>query len=57
MAKVEVNGKYQHPVYKFLKRHSAALYDENLCQGKNIPEDFCMFLVGKDGVPQKFYRR
>jgi glutathione peroxidase-family protein len=54
MQKVEINGHYTHPVYRFLKRHSPALYNAELCQGRNIPSDFCAFLVNRSGMPVKF---
>lgn len=57
LQKVEVNGRYTHPVYKYLKRNTPQLYDKDLCRGRLIREDFCKFLIDKDGLPIKYYSK
>ena len=47
MAKVEVNGKGTHPVFKFLKAKTPGLL------GDSIKWNFTKFLVGKDGSTVK----
>lgn len=56
-SKIEVNGHYIHPVFKFLKRNTPSLYDSALCEGKAIRDDFCKFLIAPNGIPVKFYSR
>ncbi|KAL4432943.1 hypothetical protein ABPG74_014457 [Tetrahymena malaccensis] len=52
--KVEVNGSYMHPLYKFLKRHSS-LYNYKLLNGAKITEDFSKFLINTKGEVVSFY--
>lgn len=47
--KVELNGEYTHPLYKYLKRNTPELYNSQLANGNNIREDFCKFLISEDG--------
>lgn len=34
--KIEVNGKYTHPIFKFLKRNTPELYDTELANANLI---------------------
>lgn len=43
MAKIEVNGDNQHPLYKFLKSQKGGLF------GSNIKWNFTKFLIDKNG--------
>ncbi|CAD8120297.1 unnamed protein product [Paramecium sonneborni] len=52
--KVELNGQYTHPLYKFLKRQTPQLYDEKLANGRQIKQDFCKFLISEEGQPIKY---
>ena len=45
MAKIEVNGDEEHPVYKFLKSQKSGILGL-----KRIKWNFEKFLVGKDGL-------
>ncbi len=47
MAKVEVNGKNTHPVFRFLKAKTPGLL------GEGIKWNFTKFLVGRDGTTVK----
>ena len=47
-SKVEINGEYIHPVFKFVKRKSI-LYDFVMQGGKNIKNDFSLFLFSEEG--------
>ncbi|KAM3146628.1 glutathione peroxidase activity protein [Paramecium bursaria] len=53
--KVEINGLYIHPLYKYLKRNSLEQYDKDLSCGKQINQDYCKFLVDEQGKVIKFY--
>jgi len=55
-AKVEVNGEYTAPVYKYLKKNSS-LYNFKLLNASAIKEDFCKFLVDREGNVVKFVDR
>ena len=48
-AKIEVNGKNEHPLYTYLKNEKKGVF------GKNIKWNFTKFLVGKNGNVVKRY--
>ena len=49
-AKIEVNGKDAHPLYKYLKEECPGILGL-----ESIKWNFTKFLVGKDGLPIKRY--
>lgn len=46
-SKVDVNGKYTHPIFKYLKDHLPGTI------GKSIKWNFTKFLIDKNGTPVK----
>ena len=42
--KIDVNGKYTHPIFKYLKNHSNHFF-----RGKRIKWNFTKFLIAPDG--------
>jgi glutathione peroxidase len=54
MDKINVNGKDTHDVYKFLRSNSK-LFDEKKKVAKEIPWNFCKFLVSADGKKVRYY--
>lgn len=48
-AKIDVNGKNVHPIYKYLKTELPGSL------GKRIKWNFTKFLISKDGIPLKRY--
>lgn len=54
LQKLEVNGAFTHPVFKYLKRHSS-LYNLTLLNGERITDDFCKFLCDAKGEVVAFY--
>mmetsp|Transcript_28948 Transcript_28948/g.33052 ORF Transcript_28948/g.33052 Transcript_28948/m.33052 type:complete len:111 (+) Transcript_28948:271-603(+) len=53
-AKIDVNGKNCHDVFKFCRTNSP-LYDENKNKCKSIPWNFTKFLIDRDGQVVAFY--
>lgn len=53
-AKTIVNGPDTCDVYRHLKRHSS-LYDKNTKTYKDLPWNFCKFLVDMNGEVVKYY--
>ncbi|KRX01299.1 Thioredoxin-like fold [Pseudocohnilembus persalinus] len=53
--KVELNGQYASPIFKFLKRNSI-LYDYRSLSAEPIVEDFSKFLIDQNGQVIKYYR-
>lgn len=51
-SKITVNGEETHPIFKYLKYHSALKTDEGL---KNIPWNFSKFLVDSNGKVINYY--
>ncbi|EGR28328.1 hypothetical protein IMG5_178250 [Ichthyophthirius multifiliis] len=54
LGKLEINGQYIHPLYKFLKRNSV-LYNYKIMNGIKINEDFCKFLVDQQGKVYNYF--
>lgn len=50
ISKLEVNGAYVHPLYKWLKKNSQSKWDKQLLQGKQISGDFTkvIFFLNKN---------
>lgn len=51
-----MNGKYTHPVFKFIKRNVPELYDEYISNGKQISQDYCKFLISEKGQVIKYLK-
>lgn len=53
-AKVEVNGKNSHDVFKFCRQNSL-LFDEKSKRLQSIPWNFTKFLIDRNGQVAAFY--
>lgn len=55
LAKIDVNGPDAHPIFQYLRSHSA-LYDPATGTAAVIPWNFAKFLVDGSGKVQKYYK-
>ena len=54
-AKVEVNGANTHPLYKFLRSNSGALFDKATGKSKYISWNFGKFLLDGEGKVVQYF--
>ena len=54
--KIEVNGENTHDLYKYLRRNSETLYDDDSKMAKQVPWNFAKFLVDSEGKVLEYYR-
>lgn len=49
MKKCDVNGETAHPVFKKLRKTTECFYNKQTKKIKNIPWNFCKFILDSDG--------
>ena len=49
MDKCDVNGELAHPIFKYLRRNTEGFYNPRTGKIRNIPWNFCKFILDEHG--------